>query len=59
LVAGSYPLDVGENSLLSVSQSSVSRIIEEYVNDMNQPFIFENNVHFPRNFEELNGICQQ
>jgi len=59
LGAGSYQLDVGENSHSSVSQPSVSRIIEEFVNAMNQPSIFEEHVHFPRNFEELNGIRQQ
>ncbi|KAL5237402.1 hypothetical protein ACI65C_004812 [Semiaphis heraclei] len=59
LAVGSYQLDVGENSHSSVSQPSVSRILEEFVNAMNQPSIFEKYVHFPRNFEELNGIRQQ
>ncbi|XP_008179271.1 putative nuclease HARBI1 [Acyrthosiphon pisum] len=59
LAAGSYQLDVGENSHSLVSQPSVSRIIEEFVNAVNNPSIFEKYVYFPRNFEELNGSCQR
>lgn len=59
LAAGSYQLDVGENSHSVISQPSVSRIIEEFVNAMNEPSIFNKFVHFPSNFEELNSVRQQ
>ncbi|KAL5232614.1 hypothetical protein ACI65C_000024 [Semiaphis heraclei] len=57
--AGSYQMDVGENRHSSVNQPSVSRIIEEFVNAVNEPTIFEKYIHFPTNFEELNGIRQR
>lgn len=52
-------MDIGENRHSSVNQPSVSRIIEEFVNAVNEPTIFEKYIHFPTNFEELNGIRQR
>ncbi|XP_050065584.1 putative nuclease HARBI1 isoform X1 [Aphis gossypii] len=54
--AGSYQMDVGENRHASVSQPSVSRIIEEVTNAFSNPAIFNKFVHFPRNFSELDDV---
>jgi len=49
-------MDVGENRHASVSQPSVSRIIEEVTNAFSNPAIFNKFVHFPRNFSELDDV---
>jgi len=54
--AGSYQMDVGENRHASVSQSSVSRIIEEVTNALCNPAIFDRFVYFPKDFNELNSV---
>lgn len=54
--AGSYQMDIGENRHASVSQTSVSRIIDEVTNAFCDPAIFNQFVHFPNNFNELNDV---
>ncbi|XP_050064959.1 putative nuclease HARBI1, partial [Aphis gossypii] len=54
--AGSYQLDVGENRHTSISQASVSRVIEEVTNAITNPAIFNQFVKFPNNFNELDDV---
>lgn len=54
--SGSYQMDIGKNLFVAVSQSTVSRCIEEVTFALNEPVIFNEWVHFPRNFEELNAL---
>lgn len=49
-------MDVGENRHAAVSQASVSRIIEEVTNALNNPAIMEQFVQFPNNFTELDRV---
>jgi len=49
-------MDVGDNRHASVSQPSVSRIIEEVTNAFCNPVIFDKFVYFPRNFNELDDV---
>lgn len=49
-------MDVGENQHASVSQPSVSRIIEEVTNAFCNPAILNQFVHFPKNFNELDDV---
>lgn len=51
--SGSYQLDVGSNIFLSISQSSVSRAVEEVANILNRPEIFNHWVKFSVNEENL------
>lgn len=53
--AGSYQMDIGENQHASVSQPSVSRIIEEVTVAFCNPAIFDRYVNFPKNFSELDN----
>ncbi|KAL5245888.1 hypothetical protein ACI65C_013296 [Semiaphis heraclei] len=55
--AGSYQMDVGDNRHASLSQPSVSRIIEEVTNAFSNPAIFNKFIHFPSNFNELDDLC--
>lgn len=54
--AGSYQMDVGEYRHASVSQPSVSRIIEEVTNAFCNPAISDQFVYFSNNFNELDGV---
>ncbi|XP_063926408.1 putative nuclease HARBI1 [Zophobas morio] len=54
--SGSYQLDIGKNVNSAVSQASTSQCINEVVEALNQPQIFDEWVKFPQNFRELNNI---
>jgi len=49
-------MDVGENRHALVSQTSVSRIIEEVTNALCNPAIIDEIVHYPKNFNELDNV---
>ncbi|KAG5866888.1 hypothetical protein JTB14_037489 [Gonioctena quinquepunctata] len=53
---GSYQLDIGRGLFVTVSQSSVSRCIEEVTVALNEPPISMRWVKCPRNIEELNIV---
>jgi len=54
--SGSYQMDIGVSHYAAVSQPSVSRIVEEVTTALCCPEIFEEIVHFPKNFVELNAV---
>jgi hypothetical protein len=54
--AGSYQLDVGLSYHFKISQASVSRCINEIVNAVNRPEVFNTYVKFPSTLEELTTI---
>lgn len=50
---GSYQACTGSNFFCGMSQSSVSRSIQEVTNALNRPEIISRWMRFPQNFEEL------
>lgn len=50
--SGSYQLDIGANAWVGVSQSSVSRCIEEVSAALNSQEIFNEYVKFPSTLRE-------
>lgn len=49
-------MDSARNLFAAVSQPSASRCIEEVTLAINEDIIFNQWVHFPRNFDELNSV---
>lgn len=56
---GSYQTSVGHNLYLAISQSSVSRCINEVVNALNEANIMNQWIKFPRTLNELKYLRQQ
>jgi len=57
--AGSYQLPMGNGIYSSISQSSVSRALNEVVNALNVPDIFHTWVKYPSNFQELRQLREE
>ncbi|KAJ8914147.1 hypothetical protein NQ315_016225 [Exocentrus adspersus] len=51
--SGSYQADIGNHLNHAVSQASVSRCIQQVTDAFNTPNIFNDNIHLPRNVDEL------
>lgn len=56
---GSYQLPMGNGIFAPVSQPSVSRALEEVVNALNEPDIFNSWVKYPSNFQELRQVREE
>ncbi|XP_044755625.1 putative nuclease HARBI1 isoform X2 [Coccinella septempunctata] len=56
---GSYQMDAASNIFLAVSQSSVSRAINEVVGVLNLPQVFNTWIHFPMQIHQLNQLRNQ
>lgn len=56
---GSYQHDVGLGVYTGVSQPSVSRVLHEVVEALNQPEIFKSWVKFPNTQEELKQLRKE
>ncbi|KAG5873770.1 hypothetical protein JTB14_005375 [Gonioctena quinquepunctata] len=52
---GSYQETVGDNKSFALSQSSVSRCVNDITLALNSPEIFSRFVKFPKNINELNA----
>ncbi|XP_030747108.1 uncharacterized protein LOC115890741 [Sitophilus oryzae] len=57
--SGCYQPDVALNKYIDMCQASVSPSIDEFINALNHPEIFDQWVEFPNNFEKLNRISEQ
>ncbi|XP_049697658.2 putative nuclease HARBI1 [Helicoverpa armigera] len=56
---GSYQTLVGQNGLLNVVQTTVSRAVREVTEALNDPHIFRNNVVWPLQIQDRNRIKAQ
>jgi len=56
---GSYQLPTGNGIYSSISQSSVSRALNEVVNALNVSDIFHTWVKYPLNFQELRQLREE
>ncbi|KAJ8917089.1 hypothetical protein NQ315_013008 [Exocentrus adspersus] len=53
---GSYQANVGNSKYLGVSQSTVTRCVEEITEALNRPEMFNRFIKFPQNMNELNQL---
>lgn len=54
--SGSYQTDIGFNVYAGVSQSSVSRCVNEVSTVLNNPEIFNTWAHYPANLNDLQRL---
>ncbi|XP_051175804.1 putative nuclease HARBI1, partial [Leptopilina boulardi] len=54
--SGSYQMDIGKSIFSNISQPSASRCINDVTQFFNTRDIFQEWIHFPRNFDELNTV---